>query len=191
VTNSSSNSILIPRLISIIQTWYTEPKGGLTKLTPARIKSELARLKFPEPNLPANVIVLRSDNAGSGLIAMLAQDVIGADQINLALCAPTERIMAAQVLITTDPVFKNELVDRLKNSFSLPDAVPFYGYRPAIQYPLPRITYADDGHWMAEAPISKPCFTSPPQASRLPECSGSQTRRLRMPAPQPARKNET
>ena len=76
------------------------------KLTPAQIKSELARLKFPEPSLPANVIVLRSDNAGSGLIAMLAQDVIGADQINLALCAATERIMAAQVLITTDPIFK-------------------------------------------------------------------------------------
>ena len=72
------------------------------KLTPAQIKSELARLKFPEPSLPANVIVLRSDNAGSGLIAMLAQDVIGADQINLALCAATERIMAAQVL--RDPV---------------------------------------------------------------------------------------
>ena len=121
------------------------------KLTPAQIKSELARLKFPAPNLPANLVVLRADNAGSGLIAMLAQDIIGADQINLALCAATERIMAAQILITTDPVVKDELVDRLKNSFNLPEPVPFNGYRPAIEYPLPRITYTDDGHWMAEA----------------------------------------
>jgi hypothetical protein len=74
-----------------------------------------------------------------------------AQQINIAFCGRTERVMATQILLRTNqPIDNADLLIQLKEVYRLPDIAKFDLYRPAIKYPLPGISYTEDGQWQAQ-----------------------------------------
>jgi|SRR5579883_1718866 len=119
-------------------------------LSPTQIQTAIARLKMPMINPATKVIILDTDNAGRGLIAVLSSNGLRPEQINLAFCARTDRIMAAQILLHADRRPETAaLVDSLQTIYDLAGQVQFNGYGPSLKYPLAGISYTDDGHWIA------------------------------------------
>jgi hypothetical protein len=124
-------------------------------LPDAQISNTLSRLtKPPAPSADNNVVVLNSTNAGTGLVGMASKSGLAAEQINIAFCGRTERLMAIQILLRTNqPVDNAELLLRLRQVYGLPERAKFDEYHPAIKYPLPGIGYTEDGHWQAQSGV--------------------------------------
>jgi hypothetical protein len=120
-------------------------------LSSAQVSNVLSGLmKPPVPSPDNNVVVLNSMNVGTGLIGIASKKELAAQQINIAFCGRTERVMAIQILLRTQPTANADLILQLKEIYNLPDTAKFESYRPAIKYPLPGISYTEDGRWQAQ-----------------------------------------
>src|SRR5262249_9530634 len=121
---------------------------GLSSVQISNVLSGL--MKPPAPTPDNNVVVLNSTNVGTGLIGMASKRELAAQQINIAFCGRTERVMPMQILLRTNQPVDADLILQVKEVYNLPAEAKFDLYRPAIKYPLPGISYTEDSQWQAQ-----------------------------------------
>ena len=153
----SENSKTIERLFGLsfhdaVQTLQQQNAAYLEKQ--GLSKADIAEQnKAPESLLANfNALPLNHQNFGAAIVSALSNGSITTEQLNLIFCTQTDRVMAVELLIrktkSTDSSSEISLVQQM---FSLPAGVSFETHHPAMKYPLPGITYTDDGMWQEAA----------------------------------------
>jgi hypothetical protein len=153
----SENPKTIERLFGLsfrdaVQTLQQQNAGYLEKqgLSKEDIGEQNKAPGSLDPNF--NALSLNHQNFGAAIVSSLSNDSITTELLNLIFCKQTDRVMAVELLIrktkSTDNASEISLVQQM---FSLPAGVSFETHHPAMKYPLPGITYTDDGLWQAAA----------------------------------------
>ena len=114
------------------------------QLAPAQAAELRARTKLPSEVSGSNTLSLADSNYGLGLVTILFEEDFVVEQINLIFC--DERVASLQVLFDDNRAFGNT-AQLLGSVYGMGPSVPFGSHTPAVKYPLPGVTYTDEGEW--------------------------------------------
>ncbi len=139
--------------LKLIDEWNQFLIRNTETLAPAQAAELRARTKLPSEVPASNTLALAESNYGLGLVTMLFEEDFDVVQINLIFC--DDRVASLQVLFDDNSTFGNT-VQLLGSVYGMGPSVPFGSHTPAVKYPLPGVTYTDEGEWqlgMGASPV--------------------------------------
>ena len=139
--------------LKLIDEWNQFLIRNTERLAPAQAAELRARTKLPTEVSGSNTLALAESNYGLGLVTMLFEEDFDVVQINLIFC--DDRVASLQVLFDDNTTFGNT-VQLLGSVYGMGPSVPFGSHTPAVKYPLPGVTYTDEGEWelgMGASPV--------------------------------------
>ena len=130
--------------LKLIDEWNQFLIRKTEQLAPAQAAELRARTKLPSEVSGSNTLSLADSNYGLGLVTILFDEDFVVEQINLIFC--DERVASLQVLFDDNRAFGNT-AQLLGSVYGMGPSVPFGSHSPAVKYPLPGVTYTDEGEW--------------------------------------------
>ena len=139
--------------LKLIDKWNQFLIRNTEQLAPAQAAELRRRTKLPSEVPGSNTLALAESNYGLGLVTRLFEADFDVVQINLIFC--DDRVASLQVLFDDSRTFGNT-AQLLGSVYGMGPSVPFGSHTPAVKYPLPGVTYTDEGEWqlgMGASPV--------------------------------------
>ena len=139
--------------LKLIDKWNQFLIRNTEQLAPAQAAELRRRTKLPSEVPGSNTLALAESNYGLGLVTRLFEEDFDVVQINLIFC--DDRAASLQVLFDDSRTFGNT-AQLLGSVYGMGPSVPFGSHTPAVKYPLPGVTYTDEGEWqlgMGASPV--------------------------------------
>ncbi len=130
--------------LELIDPWNQVLIRNTERLAPVQAAELRARTKLPTEVSGINSLSLADSNYGLGLVSRLFEEDFIVEQINLIFC--DDRIASLQVLFDDNRTFGNT-AQLLGSVYGMGPSVPFGSHTPSLKYPLPGVTYTDEGEW--------------------------------------------
>jgi hypothetical protein len=114
------------------------------RLAPQQAEELRRQFQFPETLPEIGTLALGVSNYGMGLVSFLFEEDFVVEQVNLLFCEG--RVGSIQVLFDDRTTF-GDTIGIFSRLYAMGPSVPFGSHQPAFRYPLPGISYDDEGGW--------------------------------------------
>jgi len=121
--------------------------GNMQQNSPQQLQMR-AEMALPAALLEKqNVVELKIDNVGRGIVTTLFKEDFVTEQVNLVFCPVAPRKVVAVQVLFDDHLALRDTLFLLKQIYQMPEPVKFETYKPAMKYNLAGVTYDAESRW--------------------------------------------